>query len=392
MNIPRRKPYFHTKVIDKIIDLTVRSDETKKLERDLKTFLRLPNAVVLGQGRVALRLILKASGMPKGSEIIIPGYTFGTLAKIIKDTGYIPKPVDIDYNTYQISIKATKKAINKKTKAILATHLFGQSSDIKAFQKIAKSKNLLLIEDCAQSLGTTLNKKLLGTFGDVAFSSFDLSKPLQGIRGGVLFGNNVKLIKAIKKIIPTQKNTNFSDFKDLSKAIFSYVLIHTPIWFLMMFLFGYKKWQKIFVETYRHGEDDKLFYHMPPIFARIVRMNIPSFPHRLEKRRKIRELYFSILKKELKFQHLQKHNLGSFYMILAHVTCDIFALRRHLALKGIDIALADEIADNCLKSKNSQVSLAIKDSIALPVYESLKEEDVRRVGREIKNFLNLTAN
>lgn len=378
--IPRRKPYFHSKTLDKIIDLTIRHDETEKLERDLKTFLKIPNPVVMGQGRVGLKLILENSGMPKNKEVIMPGYTFGTLAHIIKSAGYIPHPVDINYDTFEMDVESVKKSINKNTGAILATHLFGVACDIQKLQKLSKSKGLLLIEDCAQSLGSTLNKKLLGTFGDVAFSSFDLSKPLQGIRGGVVFGKNKKIIKRVKKSIGGVGGKSPSTPLELAKSLFGYFLIQTPIWYVMMYVFGFKKWQQMFVKSYRAGEEEKIYSKLPPIYARIARMNIPTFQKRLEKRRKIREYYFSKLKKHLTFQRIQKGNLPSYYMILAHTKADIFQLRRSLALKGIDIALADEIADNLIKGKRrSNVAKVIKDSIALPVYEGLGDKELSKI-------------
>ncbi len=386
--IPRRKPYFHPKTLDKIIDLTVKHDELERLTRDLRLYLKLPNPVVVGQGRSGLKLILESSGIAKGKEVIIPAYTFGTLTKIIKLAGYIPRPVDIDYNTYEIDIKSLSKAINKNTGAILATHLFGVACDIQKIKKAASSKKILLIEDCAQALGSTLNGKLIGTFGDIAFSSFDISKPLQGIRGGVVFGRNTKIIKLIKTRATGNNGSSLSTLSEITKALVGYFLIQTPMWYLMMYIFGYKKWQRMFVKAYRQGEDDKIFYSLPSVYARVVRMNIPTFIKRLEKRRRIHGLYVQNLKNIVTFQKIQRGNSPSFYMILAHCKFDIFLLRRYLAKKGIDIALADEIADNLTGSKNSQVAKAIKDSIALPVYESMNEKDVAKVSLEIKNFVN----
>ena len=116
MNIPRRKPYFHPKTVEKIIDQTIKSDEPDKLARDLKTFLKLPNPIIVDSGRIALRLILESAEIPKGSEIIMPGYTFGILTKSIESSGFKPVPVDINPLTFQIDPKKVKDSISKKNK------------------------------------------------------------------------------------------------------------------------------------------------------------------------------------------------------------------------------------------------------------------------------------
>ena len=138
--IPRRIPYFAPKTIWKLVGFKrhQNSNEVEKLEKDLNKYLQLPNPVVVGQGRIGLTLILKSLTIAPGSEIIMPGYTFGTLTEVIKKAGFTPRPVDIDLLSFQMSPEKAQKAINNKTRAILATHLFGEPCDIMSFQKIAK--------------------------------------------------------------------------------------------------------------------------------------------------------------------------------------------------------------------------------------------------------------
>ncbi|HET7098644.1 MAG TPA: aminotransferase class I/II-fold pyridoxal phosphate-dependent enzyme [Patescibacteria group bacterium] len=381
--IPRRKPYFAHNAF-----ALSKNNEVELLEKDLEKYLALPNPVVVGQGRIGLRLILQVLKIKQGAEIIMPGYTFGALTKIIKEEGFTPIPIDIDEQTFQMSPDLVKASITSKTSAVLATHLFGEPCDINAFKKIAKKHNLFLIEDCAQSLGAKLNNKLTGTFGEIAFSSFDISKPLQGIRGGVVFSKNRKLMETIRKIRNESKNETQIPILELIRAMFGYFLIQTPVWFMLMFMFSYKKMQKKFVKAYRHGVDKRMPYSLPPLFAHIVRQNLPSFKRRLEKRREIRKIYYSLLKNNLTIQKVEKGSLGSVYMVLGHINADIFKLRRYLSWHGIDIGLGNEIADNCLRESNSNVSRVLKNSISLPIYETMIKEDVERVSKVILNFIS----
>lgn len=393
--IPRRKPYFNSKTISKVLDMTVREDEPEKLARDLKNILGLPNPIPVASGRIGLRLILESAELPPGSEIILPAYTFGLLTKSIEASGFKPVPVDIDPKTFQMDPKAAEKAINKRTRAIIATHLFGEPCDIPAFVSLAKKNKLLLIEDCAESLGSRFKGRPTGTFGDAAIGSFNIAKPLQGITGGVVFGKNAKLIKAIRKRVASAGRQYETPWKDIVRGLIGYVATLTPFWYLLMYILGDKKAQKIFVKSYRKVESGKkttAFSHklrsvyLHPVLARIVRLNVPSLERRAAKRRQIRDIYEKGLEGVFKFPISQKGSKGNAYLIPAVSDKDPFELRRHLAIRGIDIAIREEIADNILKKKRSVTKEVFDKAIALPVYESLKEKSVQRVIKALKSY------
>ncbi len=386
--IPRRKPYFAPKFFKKILPflLTQPTDQTTKLESELKKVLKLPNPLVVGQGRIAFAMILKALNLKKGSEVIIPGYTFSALIKTIKSAGLIPKPVDIDIKTFQMAPIRVKQAINKKTAVILATHLFGESCDIYMLKNIAKRHNLILIEDCAQSLGATINDHLIGTYGDIAFSSFDVSKPLQGIRGGLIFGTNTKLINSIRKQLNDLTFEKEFGFQEIFVGLIGFVLIQTFVWQIAMFIFSYKDLQNLFVKLYRSDVNKKHSIFIPQIFAFLLRINLTSLAKRLKKRRQIRSVYYSLLKNRTIFQKTQKNSLGSLYMLVARVNVDIYKLRRYLALRGIDIAIKNEIADNLIHKGGSNVDLVIDNAIAIPMYEDLNKKDIIYIANSINNF------
>ncbi len=393
MIIPRRIPYFPPNVLSKLLRSSINQKDqisiNKNVERLLERDIGIPNPILVASGRIGLVLILKNSGIKKGSEIIMPGYTFGLLTKIIKRAGFIPKPVDIDYENYQMSSHEIEKAITKNTSSILATHLFGENCDIIKIKKIAKKNKLFLIEDCAQSLGAKLNGQLVGTFGDAAFSSFNIAKPLQSIIGGVVFSKDKDLIQKIRNNIQKKKSNIFSFLSDIKTGLFGYFVTRTIIWPIAMFVFSFKSTQRKFVEFYRHDELKKnppVTLH--PLISSLLSENINTFKKRLIRRRKIRSIYTSLLKNYVSFQKIQKGSKGSVYMIVGHVKCDIFKLRRYLSLNGIDIALADEIADDCLNQDGSSIKRAILDSIALPIYENLTKKDIIYISNKIKWFIN----
>lgn len=397
MIIPRRIPYFHPKTSAKIFGMKIKKDEPIRLEKDLKKILGLPNPIVVESGRIALRLILEASDIPLGSEIIMPAYTFGLLTKSIAASGFVPVPVDIDSGTFQMDPNKVKKAINKRTGAILATHLFGNPCAITEMAAIAKKNKILLIEDCAESIGAKSHGKLTGTFGDAAFSSFNIAKPLQGINGGVIFGKNTKLINKIKKSVRGTGGEYKTPWGEIIRGMAGMVASQTVFWFPLMYLVSLKKVQEMFVKSYRSGESgsgSRAFapkmerISLSPILAAIVRLNLISFKNRLQKRRKVLGWYQQYLPENFKLATVPKYDETSAYMIVGTIHKDPFILRRYLALRGIDIAIGDEVADNVSKKSTSEAARICKTAVALPVYENLTEADIKRIARTVGKCLN----
>jgi dTDP-4-amino-4,6-dideoxygalactose transaminase len=396
MIIPRRIPYFPPDIINNLINfafLKEKDEEIKKLETDLEKKLGVPNPVVVSSGRIGLYLILKASNLKSGSEIIIPGYTFGVLKNFISKAGFKPVPVDADPNTFQMDVTAIKKAVTKQTSAILATHLFGNPCDIIKIKDIAKNHNLLLVEDVAESLGATVNGKLVGTYGDISLSSFNIAKPLQGITGGLIFGKNLKIIDKVKKLIQEMPNGEDVTTKEVIRGLVGYFISQTLIWPMLMYFFSYESIRKAFVKTYRSGENKKgISVRLPPYLAHITRLNLKDFKKRFEKRRKIKDLYVKYLGQVINFQKSYPKSLSTVYMIVAKLDANVLLLRRYLAIQGIDIAINDEIADNILPNKQSAISNFYNKLVAFPVYESLTEEDIRKISKAVKNFQTSSTN
>lgn len=143
----------------------------------------------------ALELIADLTGLKSGDEVIIPGHTYCASAIPFGRTGATLVWADIDPETFLISFESIQKLVTNKTKAIVVVHLYGMViPDISEIAKFAKSKNILLIEDCAQSLGAVLNGKSCGTFGDFAAFSFHGQKNITTMgEGGILTLKNVSL-------------------------------------------------------------------------------------------------------------------------------------------------------------------------------------------------------
>ena len=183
---------------------------TKKCEKWINENLKSKFSVLTHSCTAALEMTAILLDLKKNDEIIMPSYTFVSTANAFVLRGAKPVFIDINQENLNIDINQIEKAITKKTKAIVIVHYAGISCEIDKIKKIAKKRNIYLIEDAAHSILAYYKKKPLGSFGDFATLSFHESKNMHCGQGGALLINNQKFIKRAK--ILRDKGTNRDQF------------------------------------------------------------------------------------------------------------------------------------------------------------------------------------
>ena len=172
----------------------------KEFENKFAKFTGARYAIGVSNATAALQLSLKAIGIGKGDEVIVPDLTFVASINAILFTGATPVIVDIDKEDYNVSIDSIKKSLTKKTKAVMPVHFAGKSCKMREIQIIARKNKLKIIEDCAHAIGGKLNKKHVGTFGDTGCFSFYPTKNLTTFEGGMVITNSKKISESIKTL------------------------------------------------------------------------------------------------------------------------------------------------------------------------------------------------
>lgn len=156
-------------------------------------------SVGVNSGTDALYLALAALDIGVGDEVILPVFTFIATALCVSYTGAKPVFVDIEEKTYNIDPEKLKKAITKKTKAIIPVHIYGQSADMKEINEIAKKNGIAVIEDAAQAHGALYQGKKAGSLADVGCFSFYPTKGLGAFGdGGMIVTNNKTIFEQAK--------------------------------------------------------------------------------------------------------------------------------------------------------------------------------------------------
>jgi len=168
-------------------------------EQETADYLGVKHAVSCANGTDALHLALLAAGIKAGDEVITTAFTFIATAEAIRYVGATPVFVDIQPDTFNIDPAKIRGAITEKTTAILPVHIFGQTADMDEVQLIASENNLKVIEDCAQSFGSTYKGNQSGSIGLLGTFSFFPSKNLGCYGdGGLVATNDDKMADLIK--------------------------------------------------------------------------------------------------------------------------------------------------------------------------------------------------
>jgi 8-amino-3,8-dideoxy-alpha-D-manno-octulosonate transaminase len=166
--------------------------ETEKFEEEFARAVGVRHALAVASGTGALSVALSALGVGPGQEVIVPAYMWVSVVASVVNQGAIPVLADID-DTFCLDPRDVERKITSRTAGIILVHMSGAPGDAKAIQKIAKEKNLFLLEDCAQCNGGSIGGQKVGTFGDMGIFSFQMNKNMSSGEGGCVVTNDAQL-------------------------------------------------------------------------------------------------------------------------------------------------------------------------------------------------------
>lgn len=173
---------------------------TIEFEEKLAKLLKVKHIVAVNNATSAMFLSLKALGVGKGDEVIVPDLTFIATANAVEMAGAKAVLIDVDLKSLTINAEGVKKAINKKTKAIIPVHVSGRAADMEPILTLAKDKKIFVVEDAAEAFMSRHKNKYLGTFGITGCFSLSPAKTITTGQGGFIATDNTPLYKKIKEL------------------------------------------------------------------------------------------------------------------------------------------------------------------------------------------------
>jgi perosamine synthetase len=192
------------KYLKEVLDTEFRSSKgsimTRRLEDLFGQRFGSKYAISFVNGTATMHAALEAYGVQPGDEVIVPPLTMSATTFAVLQANATPVFADVDEDTFQISAASIEKCITPKTKAIITVALYGLSPDMDAIMKIAKTHEIVVIEDNAECFLGMYKGKLVGTLGDCASFSFQSSKHLTSGEGGMIITNDIDIAEKIRKV------------------------------------------------------------------------------------------------------------------------------------------------------------------------------------------------
>jgi len=174
--------------------------KVKEFEADFAKFTGAPRALALSSATAGLHLAYFHLGIGAGDEVIVPAQTHVATAHAVEFVGAKPVFIDAVPETGNIDLDALEAVVNENTKALSVVHYLGRPVDMERLSAFAERTGLFLVEDCALSIGSTINGKHTGLFGDIGTFSFYPVKHITTAEGGALIGKDLKAIERISRL------------------------------------------------------------------------------------------------------------------------------------------------------------------------------------------------
>lgn len=205
-----KSPYFsfiqgHSQLTErelKSLKELVGLEQSEILEQFEEQFARLIGsgvAVSFAAGRMGFYSLMRVLNIGHDDEVILQGATCSVMVNAVLRVGAKPIYADIDPDTFGSSVEAISRVMTPQTKMIVAQHSFGIPCDIQPIVELAQTQDIFLLEDCALTLGSSINGVVCGNFGDAAIFSTDHSKPLNTLTGGLIYTKKIMIFEKLKQ-------------------------------------------------------------------------------------------------------------------------------------------------------------------------------------------------
>jgi perosamine synthetase len=169
-----------------------------RFEKGFAAYCGCKHGIAVTSGTTALHLAVDAAGIGPGDEVLVSSSTNIATALGVYHNGALPVPVDSENVTWNLDVELIESLITPRTKAIIPVHLFGHPVDMDHLMEIAKRRNIIVIEDCAESHGATVRGRMTGSFGDMSCYSFYANKVITTGEGGMVTTNDDRLAERLR--------------------------------------------------------------------------------------------------------------------------------------------------------------------------------------------------
>ncbi len=378
-------------------------------ERAFKAYVGTPYAIAMPSARLGLLLLFKHFAFPTGAEVIISPFTHWSIFSVIKACRLKPVFVDIDEGTFNIDPEKARKAINKNTKALILTHMWGYPCDMDSFLSLRQEFGIKIIEDCAMACGATYKDRKVGSFGDAAIFSFGKAKAIATFGGGMLCTHDAGIDEQARRYA-----AGFHDEHPVSLAVnvassmAANILTRPALFFLSIYpvmrFFNIK-------DPYNpmeHGKDAAVFpdtlpdawkIRMSGLQAVVGMRQLKDLDSRNSQRMRHAQVLNEILRHApgiaVPLSSADAGHIYLYYALLVNKRASLDDIRKRLICCGVDSQLnelttARELAVFGADSRDYPVFHRVSTRLLIiPNGVYLNTQDIQYVGRTLKKILEV---
>ncbi len=374
-------------------------DQVHKLERAVTQYIGSEDAVTVPSGRAGFRFIFDSLGIKPGGEVICSAFGYPVVPFIVKSLGYELRFVDCEMTTLGMDPKLLGEACSEKTEAVIATHLYGVPCQIQAIADIASANGAKLIEDCAHCYGASSNSKKVGTFGDAGCFSFETSKVINTMGGGVVTVSNPEVASRLREMAAEEPRNGF---KWLARRLFKTTfesLVTNPLLFNLgvyqMLRLASSPDEDRFASGYQ-GDEVSLKGKMGRYTnyqARLGLRQLRTIVARNQRRTDNAERLIGQLRGKIPVQEpipMSEDDYAN-YMLATVLAEDLSALAAALLKRGIDSKhLYMRDCSRMFEGEQSfpNAARAEREVLHVPAYPEMSEAEVDRVAKAVDRALS----
>jgi len=365
--IPLARPYYDERdleAVKKVLDSrwVAQGPTVVEFEKQFSAFCGTGFGVAVNSATSALQLSLMAFGVKKGDEVILPDFTFPATGNVVLFLGAKPVLCDIDMDTYCLDVEDAASKVTKRTKAIIPVHILGHPAEMDGVNRLAREKGLKVLEDAACAHGTEYRGRKAGALGDLSAFSFHARKVLSTGEGGMILTDDAKQAK-------------------LLGALRSHG----------MFQSAWKREQRFALPRF-----EVLGYNMrmSDVTAALGLSQLARIDEFIDRRRAIARLYNDLLTDSglpVAIPHEApgcKHNYQTYAIrLLKKGIRDSVLLKLQAAGIGCTIGTYSLSLLPLFKGKCPNGRSAFRNTIALPLFFEMKDDEVREVVGAVKNAM-----
>jgi len=375
---------------------------SRRIEEKFREFLGVQHAFSFNSGRTAFLAILKSLNLEKGDEVLLQAFTCNAAVNPILWAGLKPVFVDIKKETLNINPNDLEKKLSSKSRVVIVQHTFGRPAELDRILEICERYNLILIEDCAHSLGGEHKGKKLGAFGKAAFFSLGRDKIISSVYGGIAVTQDKLLAEKIQEF---QKQLKFPSLFWFKKQLLHPILTKKLIMPLYGF-FGLGKYKLVALQRLgilskavhkmeKQGKMPKyLFRKMPNVLAILGLHQFKKLERFNEHRTKIAGIYRDIARYEVQPRTMETDRIYMRYSVFVENSDEVLKKFKKQGIylndgwrKTVVVPIGTDLEKMGYKKGSCPVAEEVANKILnLPTHINISKEQAQRIKKLLQEF------